>query len=110
MEFGLDKCAVIHIVKGEIINSLIVEGIPLLSSEDNYKYLGLIQCDEIIHDKVKESTKKEYFSRVRNIVKSGISSKNVTQATTTTGDPQAVLPLFGLGVQFQSNVRRQAFD
>jgi len=95
MEFGLDKCAVIHIVKGEIINSPIVEGIPLLSSEDNYKYLGLIQCDEIIHDKVKESTKKEYFARVRNIVKSGISSKNVTSSIKAFAMP---IMRYGFGV------------
>ena len=80
MDFGLDKCAVVHITKGILTNSPLVKGIPLLSSEDNYKYLGIIQCDEIIQKEVKESTKKEYLSRVRNILKSDISAKNVTSS------------------------------
>ena len=61
MDFGLDKCAVVHITKGILTNSPLVKGIPLLSSEDNYKYLGIIQCDEIIQKEVKESTKKSTF-------------------------------------------------
>lgn len=39
LEFNLDKCAVIHIEKGKIIPSEIVNEIPLLSSVDSYKYL-----------------------------------------------------------------------
>ena len=80
MDFGLDKCAVVHMKKGEIISSPLVKGIPLLASDDSYKYLGITQCDEIMQDKVKKSTKKEYFSRVRNILKSDISAKNVTSS------------------------------
>ena len=95
MEFGLDKCAVIHIIKGEISNTSIVKGIPLLSSEDIYKYLGLIQCDEIILDEVKTNTKKEYFSRIRNIVKADISAKNVTSAIKTFAMP---IMRYGFGV------------
>ena len=60
MEFGLDKCAVIHMKKGEVVNSPLIRDIPSLSGDDNYKYLGIIQADSILHNKVKENTKKEY--------------------------------------------------
>ena len=95
MEFGLDKCAVIHIVKGNISDSTIVKGIPLLSSEDNYKYLGLIQCDEIIQDKVKTNTKKEYFLRIRNILRADISANNVTSSIKAFAMP---IMRYGFGV------------
>ena len=95
MEFGLDKCAVIHIVKGNISDSTIVKGLPLLSSEDNYKYLGLIQCDEIIQDKVKTNTKKEYFLRIRNILRADISANNVTSSIKAFAMP---IRRYGFGV------------
>ena len=53
--FGLDKRAVLHVVKGKIIDSPIVQDIPLLSSKNSYKYLGLIQREGIIHDKIKDN-------------------------------------------------------
>ena len=95
MDFGLDKCAVVHIKKGDLINSPIVREIPLLSNEDSYKYLGIVQCDEIMHNNVKESTKKEYFARVRNILKSDISAKNVTSAIKTFAMP---IMRYGFGI------------
>ena len=61
MDIGLDKCVVVHIVKGKIIDSQLIKCIPLLSSKDSYRYFGLIQCDGIIHDKVKGSTQKIIF-------------------------------------------------
>ena len=83
MEFGLDKCAVIHMKKGEVVNSPLINDIPLLTGDENYKYLGIIQADNILHDKVKENTKKEYFGRVRSILKKGVSAKNTTSAIKT---------------------------
>ena len=41
MEFGLDKCAVIHLKKGKIVNSPIIENFPILMENDSYKYLGI---------------------------------------------------------------------
>ena len=87
MEFGLSKCAVIHIEKGKITNSPCVEGIPLLTSEDNYKYLGILQNDIIIHDKVKEKTRKEYFQRVRGILKMEVNAEYTIDAIKTYAMP-----------------------
>ena len=73
MEFGLDKCAVIHMKKGKVVNSPSVKSIPLLTGDDNYKYLGILQADTILHQEVKDNAKKEYFGRVRSILRKGVS-------------------------------------
>ena len=62
MDFGLDKCAVIHTVKGKTINSPILSDIPVLSTEDSYRYLGILEGTDILHTKVKETAKKEYLT------------------------------------------------
>ena len=53
MDFGLDKCAVIHIKKGKLEDLPTVQDIPLLTGDDNYKYLGILQADHILHEKAK---------------------------------------------------------
>ena len=87
MEFGLDKCAVIHMKKGKVVDSPIVKSIPLLTGEDNYKYLGILQADKMLHDEVKENARKEYFGRVRAILKKGVSAKNTTSSIKTFAMP-----------------------
>ena len=67
MKFGLEKCAVIRMKRGKICNSPIIDSIPLMTGEETYKYLGITQADEILHKKVKNRAKKEYFERVRGI-------------------------------------------
>ena len=69
MSFGLEKCAVLHIKKGKQIYSPEVQNIPILIGEESYKYLGIIQGNEIMHDLAKDNAKKEFFQRVRNILK-----------------------------------------
>ena len=71
MKFGLEKCAVIHMKKGKICHSPIIEDIPHMTGEETYKYLGITQADEILHKKVKNRAMKEYFKRVRGILKKG---------------------------------------
>ena len=44
--------------QGKIINSLIVDDIPMMKAEDTYKYLGIIQANQILHQKVKEKAKE----------------------------------------------------
>ena len=40
--FGLDKCAVMHTVRGKVITSPTTTEIPQLSGKDSYKYLGIL--------------------------------------------------------------------
>ena len=95
MEFGLNKCAVIHIEKGQITDSPCVNDIPLLSADESYKYLGILQADTIRHKEVKEKTKKEYFKRVREILKAEINARNTANAITTYAMP---ILRYGFGI------------
>ena len=61
MSFGLEKCAVLHIKSGKQIYSPEVKNIPILEGDDSYKYLGVIQGNEILHEKAKKNAKKEFY-------------------------------------------------
>ena len=80
MSFGLDKCAVIHLTRGKVNNTPETLEIPILDPEDSYKYLGIIESDAIQHSTAKASARKEFFNRVRGILKSGINAKYTTDA------------------------------
>ena len=95
MEFGLDKCAVIHTRKGKTIDSPFLSNIPTLSTEDNYRYLGILECTDILQSQVKDIAKKEYFSHIRSILQSDISAKNVSSAISTFAMP---ILRYGFGV------------
>ena len=95
MHFGLNKCAVIHIKRGEVENSPIADEIPILKPEESYKYLGIAQNDTILHDKVKENTKKEFIRRVKEILKKQISAKRTTMAIKTFALP---VIRYGIGI------------
>ena len=63
MEFGLDKCATIAIIKGKIIETqgmnLPNNNIKELNPDESYKYLGILQADDIKHKQVKKKTLSE---------------------------------------------------
>ena len=67
MEFGLDKCATINISKGKLGNA---KSIPLPSGneiesidEEGYKYLGILESDNILHKEMKSKVSTEYYRR-----------------------------------------------
>ena len=53
MEFGLDKCATLAIIKGKVTETqgmnLPNNNIKGLNLDDTYKYLGILQADDIKH-------------------------------------------------------------
>ena len=59
MDFGIEKCAMIQMKRGKFVMS---EGIELpngkkirsLDDQEGYKYLGILQFDDIKHGEVKE--------------------------------------------------------
>ena len=95
MTSGLEKCAVIHMKKGEIVNLPTVERIPILDNANNYKYLGLLQSDKILHEESKEKAKKEFLNRVRMILKAELNAKNTTDKIKTYAIP---IMRYGFGV------------
>ena len=58
MEFGLKKCAVIHMKQGKIADSPIVDDIPTMTAEDTYKYLGIVQANQSYMKKRKKQQRK----------------------------------------------------
>ena len=85
MAFGIEKCAAVKISKGRVVES---EGIELpngdtikgLEENDGYKYLGILESDMIKNSEMKEKIKKEYFRRVKLILKSKLNAGNVVMA------------------------------
>ena len=51
------------------------------SGRRTYKYLGVLEADEMKHEAIKGNIQTEYFTRVRSILKSKLSGGNVTRAT-----------------------------
>ena len=85
MSFGLEKCAKISIVRGKVKNrdNIILssgEEIRELNNQKFYKYLGVEENKVIGHTETKEKLSKEYFSRLRKILKSELNSYNMIMA------------------------------
>ena len=95
MSFGLDKCAVIHTLKGKIVSSTIVEGIPTMSVKESYRYLGVLESSDILHSQVKESVTKEYTRRIRKTLNTKISSCNTITAISAFAMP---VMRYGFGI------------
>ena len=82
MEMGLSKCGVIHIQKGKYANlgSITLKSggvIQELGNEEVYKYLGIEELVGISHDKVKEKVWKKAKAKLRKLLETELSSKNL---------------------------------
>lgn len=85
MEFGVDKCKKQCVEKGKftvtdpfISNS--GETIECLQPGELYKHLGFKQSIKIDHSPTKREVKEEFSKRLKNIMRSGLNSKNLTRA------------------------------
>ena len=86
MEFGINKCAMLIMKRGRLMHS---EGITLPDNlqirgmkedDDRYKYLGVLEVEGIRHLEMKELVRKEYFCRVKKILKSKLNGGNTIKA------------------------------
>lgn len=92
MQFGIDKCAIAYIRAGQLqemenIQVDDMEAIKALETGQYYKYLGISESQKFDHQGIKEELKKEYFKRVRKILKSQLNSKNKMTAIGALGTP-----------------------
>ena len=92
MEFGLDKCAKASFVRGKLqktssINLDIDTAIRDLDPEETYRYLGVNEGDGINHASTKEKIRKEYYQRIRLVLKTELNSKNRIEAINTLAVP-----------------------
>ena len=52
---------------------------------EGYKYLGVLEADGMLHDQMKEKTKKKYLRCVRKVAQSKLNGGNLIQAVNTWG-------------------------
>lgn len=112
MEFGLDKCAVMHVKKGAIQSEQSVKlmngtEINCLEPTESYKYLGFQQALGIRTTEMKEQIKNELKNRVKKVLKTKLNAKNSITAINTWA-----LPVVGhtFGVLKWSPTDLQALD
>ena len=81
MEFGLDKCAALSMKKGGKVH---YDGIGLPNGEvmkeldeNGYKYLGVLEGEDIMHREMKKKVKEEYLRRVKLVARSRLYAGNL---------------------------------
>ena len=86
MEFGVSKCAILIKETGKLAQC---DGIQLpdnkwmrslSESGESYKYLGILEADDIKHQEMKQLIQKEYYRHVRKILKSKLNGGNIVKA------------------------------
>ena len=88
MQFGLDKCATITLKRGKLARGTPVallggEEVQQLEDDAAYKYLGVLEADDIKHQRMKETVNEEYKKRLKKLLKSKLNSGNLFQAINT---------------------------
>ena len=87
MAFGVQKCAMLVIKRGKVIESNGIdlpnnETITSIHEENGYKYLGVMEADQVLGGQMKERLRKEYKRRVKKILKSKLNGGNVITVIT----------------------------
>lgn len=81
MEFGLSKCAILELKRGRQVTTegidLGDEGIIREADPTGYKYLGVLQLDQILEKQMKHKIKEEYHRRVKKLCRSKLNSGNL---------------------------------
>ena len=88
MEFGIEKCAMLALEKGKIVKSVGIElpdgkVIKSLEEGESYKYLGILEADKFLEKKMKLNVSKEYFGRLRKVLKSNLNGGNLVRGVNT---------------------------
>ena len=73
MEFGLDKRAILIIKRGKKVEANGVnlpdeKKIRSLKEDESYKYVGVLEVEDLKRLEMKENLKKEYKRRVRKVL------------------------------------------
>ena len=84
MEFGIEKSAMLVMQKGKIVKSVGIElpddkGIKSLQEGESYKYLGILEADKFLEEKMKLNVSKEYIRRIRKVLKSKLNGGNLVR-------------------------------
>ena len=88
MQFGIEKCAVLVLKRGKLVESDSIQHpddneIKPLKEGEGYKYLGVIEADEMLHSQMKEKVSTEYLRRARKLGKSKLNGRCLIQEINT---------------------------
>ena len=88
MEFGIEKCAMLVMEKGKIVKSVGIElpdgtVIKSLQEGESYKYLGILEADKYLEEKMKLNVSKEYIRRIGKVLKSKLNGGNLVHGVNT---------------------------
>ena len=88
MEFGIEKCAMLVMEKGKIVKSVGIElpdgkVMKSLREGESYKYLGILEADNFLEEKMKLNVLKEYIRRLRKVFKSKLNGGNLVSGVNT---------------------------
>lgn len=112
MEFGINKCKMLHIDKGkckqqnitEVLNNETLEN---MEPQETYKYLGFEQNTSMNHTHIKEQLKRKYTHRLTLILKSKLNAKNIIKAVNTYAIPVLT---YSFGIVKWSNTDLEAIN
>ena len=88
MEFGMEKCAMLVKEKGKIVKSVDTElpdrkVIKSLQEGESYKYLGILEADKFLEEKMRLNVSKEYIRRLKKVLKSKLNGGNLIRGVNT---------------------------
>ena len=88
MGFGMEKCAMLVMEGGKIVKSVGIElpdskVIKSLQEGQSYKYVGILETDKLLEEKMKSNVLKEYIRRIRNVLKSKLNGGNLVCGVNT---------------------------
>ena len=88
MEFGIEKCAMLLTEKKKIVKSVGIElpdgkVIKSLQEGESYKYLGILEADKFLKEKMKPNVSKEYIRRLRKVLKLKLNGGNLAREVIT---------------------------
>ena len=87
MQFGIEKCDMLVMEKGKIVKSVgteLPDGKVIKSSleGESYKYLGILEADKFLEEKMKLNVSKEYIRRLK-VLKSKLNGGNLARGDNT---------------------------
>ena len=88
MEFVTEKCAMFVMKKGKILKSVGIElpagkVIKSLQGGESYKYLGILEADKFLEEKMKLNVSNECIRSLRKVLKSKLNGGNLVCGVNT---------------------------
>ena len=88
MPFGIEKCAMLVTEKGKIVKSVgivLPDGKIIKWSQEgeSYKYLGILEGDKCLEEKMKLNVLMGYIRRLRKVLKSKLNGENLVHGVNT---------------------------